>query len=439
MFKKFLVLSLALCMVIAMTACGEDKKNTTNNASEPTKGAEATPEPTEAPKPSFQAKDGALNFEDGNFGFAAVAFKFAECDLATNLSVADFAGSKALVVKSPVSDNIFSGKLPFVAIDVNAVLGAKAADVASIEYVIGTQCKGEFAANSGYIAAVQGGNETKKNWSVYLEEENPKQYKFDLETKGFAEGDYIYFAENSSGNVLESKDYDLILDNITFLDASGNVIAADASKTFAAAGVNESFWLNLDWSNGVKQPKDEVILGNDSITVGMLTKEGSWWPQCDFGKSTTNMLTFTELGAADEGNLMFPVDRSLFVPGTVITVYYNNMYTVDDGNSWQYPFFRIQTLPRDEFPQTIVDVKTAAGAKDPVTGEAPERRNESMTIVQFTYDDIIHAMCNEKSPCKKVYTDINETNWYDYADMFGLADMGGVNQIYKITIGKISE
>ena len=66
-----------------------------------------------------------------------LAFSNAACNLASEISVVDFAGSKFLKVSSPMSDNLFSGSVPFLALDVVSLLGDNASKVAKVQYDIG--------------------------------------------------------------------------------------------------------------------------------------------------------------------------------------------------------------------------------------------------------------------------------------------------------------
>ncbi len=226
--KKILACLLAGAMVLSMTACGNeaDPAAATSAAVEST-----TPESTE---PVAEVTEASIDFEDGKMDFIApysVPANAAEVELA----VADYNGSKALQVKN------LTGKVPFIGIDVTSLLGADVAKVATIEMTIGTTHDGgKFSASSGEIYAWSGEDlkETKDAWSVYLEDANPKTAVATLK-KGEEfvadAGNIIIVSLETDNGVTEGNGNAIMyIDNIRFLDASGNLLKADTSVAFAA-------------------------------------------------------------------------------------------------------------------------------------------------------------------------------------------------------------
>ena len=66
-----------------------------------------------------------IDFEDGNFAFLGLSTAKANADASTVLEIAECNGSKALKVTA-------NGKVPYVALNVEGLLGARFADVAAI-------------------------------------------------------------------------------------------------------------------------------------------------------------------------------------------------------------------------------------------------------------------------------------------------------------------
>ncbi len=430
MFKKFCAFLLIGTMILSLAACGKDDdtkaKPTATTAPSATPTATPTPEPPKQNTIDHSSDLPAdassyLNFEDGKFTFAAVAYSNPACNLASELSVVDFAGSKALKVSSPVSDNVFSGTIPYLAIDVVSLLGDKAANVAKIQFDIGQDHGTEkFAAISGQFAMYTGAAdalaETKAAWSVYLETQNPKVFSVDVPAGGFSDpSNYImiYIDSDAAANGHAN----IYLDNVVFYDAEGNAIVPDAAAAFALEGMTDSFWMNLDWSNGVKQPANETIVAGAGEAFG-----GGWWP------STLNALTFTPEG---EGSGYVPVSTDVFKPGTVLTIYYDG-----EGDShWQFPYIRVQSWADDATETTEAWAGTAFDYQFELTkdeaGEiilegTQDQRNESWTIVQYTYDEL-----------NTIFTEKLGENWATKLDFMGIADMGFTGTIYKVTIGDI--
>ena len=149
--KRGAAVILASAMALSLAACGNDDKDDATTQAKATESATSdatTAAPTteagttEAPAPA--KADASIDFEDGNFAFTAIKTGADK----SNLSVADFAGSKALK-----AENV-DGKNMFVAINVDALLGDNVANLASIQMDIGTEsADGQFYSSSGFIWA----------------------------------------------------------------------------------------------------------------------------------------------------------------------------------------------------------------------------------------------------------------------------------------------
>lgn len=425
MFKKFLALMLVATMSMALVACGDKKSGEDDKEATPT--SELTSSPSATPTPEVKERtdlpedaSSYVNFEDGNADFAVIALSNAACDLASTLSVKDFAGSKGLVANSPVSDNIFSGVHPFVAIDVVGMLGEKAAEVAKIQYDIGIDFRGaafQAVAGSMLMYTGEGNVETANSWAVYLEEQNPKTYTVDVPEGGFVTGakNYICFTV-IDGNPIASSDFDLVIDNIVFRDKDGNVITPDTSVKFnTVEGIDESFWLNLVWDNATKQPVNEKI-----VLSGVTTGTG-WWPDAK------NSMSFVD-GVASANGYGAQLTPDDFKPGMVMTIYFSTNFEHLDENRYQIPYLRAQAWATE-------DGSYAGGSADVwnFTDDYLEtdRRNNARTIVQYTYEEIAEAL-------NKGFGTTGE-EWKTYCSFLGVADRGGSLNIYKVTIGELPE
>ena len=305
--KKLLTLSLTAAIAMSMAACGgkdADSSAEPSNANVQTAGTEAaaqesTPEAETTPQEDAQdaaaaAGDVSIDFEDGVYGFAGVDKSVNPVGDDATLSVADFAGSKALKVES-------NGKAPYVGFQVDALLGDKAADVRTIEMSLGIENPdGEFNAVSGKIYAFLGAEKERKDagWSVYLETANPKTAVYEVpDGMSFGEGNYIVLSlETDNGKDAGQTPAILYIDNIAFKDASGNVIAADTSAAFVSTASGD------DRSNlaGITGAVD---------FEGFATK-GDGWAQSGFAMTE-------DIIAA-------------LVPGSVVEI----SYTSENGDMW---------------------------------------------------------------------------------------------------------
>ncbi len=244
MKKKLLSCLMAGAMVFSMAACGNDGQKVSDSVSttESESVPESTPEPTPEPAKEPVAEEVSIDFEDGNMGFVAAYNKPADA-ADVELSVADFNGSKALQVKN------LTGKVPYVAIDATSLLGADVAKVASMEMSIGVSYEdGSFNAVSGKVLAWSGAadalEESGDDWSVYLEKVNPKKQVATLDAGEEFIADagnmFVVQLKTDNGVAAGAGNATMYIDNIRFLDASGNLLKADSSAVFVANSMFET-------------------------------------------------------------------------------------------------------------------------------------------------------------------------------------------------------
>ena len=242
----------------------------------------------------------SLDFEDGNAGFVAVYEGMAN-SAAAAVEVVDYNGSKALKVTNA------DGKVPYVAFDVVSLLGDKAADVASVEMSMGIENPdGKFFACSGEMKLFVDGELSKiaRSWSVYMEKKNPKVASFTMDGESFsAESAPVMVVSLTVDNGIAKGAAPAVLyiDDVRFLDAEGNVIAADSTASFNAP---EGFGGGADMSN-------LQYLGADAVELeGMAGKAAGAWSQ--------------------DGVEMTEEFLAALVPGAVIEISYSS----ESGDMW---------------------------------------------------------------------------------------------------------
>ncbi len=237
--KKLAALFMCAAMTASVCACGSKE-----TASTPETPAASTAETTAETETSRTETDGeaegtasaveaSIDFEDGLFGFVGNDKTASGSADDSVFSLEDYNGSKALKVTT-------QGKMPFVGIQADALLGDKASSLKTVEMTIGTENPdGKFFACSGNIYGFVGADKKKTNeaWSVYLEDGNPKRVSYTVpDDQSFGEGNYIVVSlETDNGKDKGAAQANLYIDDITFLDASGNVLAADTSAEYVAA------------------------------------------------------------------------------------------------------------------------------------------------------------------------------------------------------------
>ncbi len=302
--KKFLACLLAGTMVLSMVACG-GTANVSTTADEVAASTEEAPVQEEVAEVAAPG-EASIDFEDGKMDFVAVYVVPANADN-SEVTVVDYNGSKALQVKN------VDGNVPYVAIDISSVLGADVAKVASVEMTIGVSyTNGKFSACSGKIVAWSGEKlvETTDDWSVYLETKNPK-----VATATIAAGEefvadcnnIIMVTLNTDNGIAEANgNATMYLDDIRFLDASGNLLTGDTSVAFAAP------------KGFVKEGKDMNLcyLANPYEVEGYAVSAGAW---AQAGVDVTDAI------------------KEALVPGSMIEVNYKAdapvwLVAVSDGN-----------------------------------------------------------------------------------------------------------
>ena len=345
MKKKFLACLLAGTMALSMAACGNDGgQQSSDSAPSEDASAPSESEPESSPEPAPEApvaEDASIDFEDGNMGFVSVYSQPADA-AAVEMSVVDFGGSKALQVKN------LTGKVPYVAIDATSLLGADVAKVASVELSIGVSYEdGSFNACSGKLIAWSGQDlvESSDEWSVYLERVNPKKQVATLSAgeEFVADAGNMLVVQLKTDNGVDAGagNATMYIDNIRFLDASGNLLTADSSATFVANAMFESS-------------------GSDYANLAYL-------------KSAVNFEGFACSGGAwgQEGFEMPQEILDALVPGSVVEISFSS----DSGDMWI-------VMPDSEAGWIRVGDGGQAGI------------NTSKTVAQITYEQIA-ALCGE--------------------------------------------
>ncbi len=241
----------------------------------------------------------ALDFEDGNFAMLGVSTALGDAD-ASVLSVEDYAGSKALRVD-------VKAKTPYVALNVEGLLGENLDKVASIKFDVGVELgsDGKFYAASGKVYTVTGADQVKTgyDWSVYLKNKNPKTATVTLKDVFFTngQGDTLLITKEadafvSSGKFAGEEPRDIYLDNIVFLDAAGQPLPLDLTAIWTAPDTD------ADLSN--------LSVLSNAVTLEGMTVEGGGWSQ--------NGVSMTE------------DFRAALVPGSVIELSYES----ENGDIW---------------------------------------------------------------------------------------------------------
>ncbi len=332
-------------MAVSITACSG---NTNSNATTaPTSGEavtttqEATQETqTEAPQVK---SDASVDFEDGQMGFVQ-AYSAPANAADVELSVQDFDGSKALVIKN------LTGKVPFVGIDVSSLCGANVADIAAVSMKLGVSYEdGSFSACAGKITTWTGTDlvQTGYDWAVYMESKNPKVATVDVSGVPFtADANNIIVLSLETDNGLDAGhgNATLYVDDITFYDKSGNVLTADKTVAFA-------------------EPAGYSSSGRDSSNLYAV--KGA----VNFEGFATSAVAWTQDG--------FDMPQEIIdalVPGSVVEIEYKS----ETGNMWI-------VMPDSEKGWMRVG---QAGTDDPAY------INNSGNIAQITYEQLA-ALCGD--------------------------------------------
>ena len=347
--KKIAALFVAAAMTVTMIGCGNNNATTTPStdtpATEEAAATDATQDDTTA-----TTDDGvvdspvtvpSIDFEDGSCSFIGV-------DKSVNSAAGDFTYE--------VADGVLKvtpqGGKPFVAIQMDALLGENVSKVASVGMEIGIKNDGDtFYAASGNIYAMNldGVDKANQTWSVYLENANPKPVLFTLPAAG-TEGSYLVVSMETD-TAADNKGLGqstLLIDNIVFFDANGNTLVADSSAEYVAAATGE------DRSN---------LYGmTNAITVADLSGKGGAWSQLGNG------ITEDEFAA-------------LCLPGSVIEI----SYTSTTGNMWV-------VMPDSAAGWMRVGVGNCDGS-----GQEFAYVNNSKNIAQVTYEQLAAVLGDDAS------------------------------------------
>ena len=246
--KKIAAFLMAMTMGLSLCACGDgNAQSTAGNTAETTQESVAeTPAEAESESKEAEAEnagettpsgEASIDFEDGLFAFAGNDKTVSPSSDDAVFSVEDFNGSKALKVTT-------QGKMPFVGLQMDALLGDKVSSLKTVELTIGIENPdGEFNACSGYIYGLVGeeNKKTSEAWSVYLETGNPKVVRYTVpDDQSFSAANSIVISlETDNGMNAGAAQANLYIDNITFLDADGNVLEADTSAEYVAASTGD--------------------------------------------------------------------------------------------------------------------------------------------------------------------------------------------------------
>ena len=331
-------------MAVSLTACSNNANSDTTTAPSTTEAVTTTEAATEQTTTEPSATSNAsIDFEDGQMGFVEVYSAPANA-ADVELNVVDFGGSKALEVKN------LTGKVPFVGIDVSSLCGADTAKIASVSMKLGVSYEdGSFSACAGKITTWTGEDlvQTGYDWSVYMESKNPKVATVDVSGVPFvadAKNIMVLSLETDNGIDAGHGNATLYVDDITFYDASGNVLTADQSVAFAApAGYSDS--------------------GRDSSNLFAV-------------KNAVEFEGFqTSADAGAQAGFTMPQEiLDALVPGSVVEIEYKS----ETGNMW---------LVMNEAQAGWMRVGQA-GTDDPAY------QNNSHNIAQVTYEQLA-ALCTD--------------------------------------------
>ena len=332
-------------MAVSLTACSNNANSDTTTAPSTTTEAVTTTEAATETTPAAPevTSNASIDFEDGQMGFVE-AYSAPANAADVELNVVDFDGSKALEIKN------LSGKVPFVGIDVSSLCGANTSKIASVSMKIGVSYEdGSFSACAGKITTWTGEElvQTGYDWSVYMESKNPKVATIDVSGVPFvADANNIMVLSLDTDNGVDAGhgNATLYVDDITFYDASGNVLTADQSVAFAApAGYSDS---GRDSSN-------LFAVKNAVEFEGFQTSADAW---------------------AQAGFTMPQEILDALVPGSVVEIEYKS----ETGNMW---------LVMNEAQAGWMRVGQA-GTDDPAY------QNNSHNIAQVTYEQLA-ALCTD--------------------------------------------
>ena len=295
--KKIAALLLASSMALSLVACGGKQATQTDSTS--ATEAEETADAAAGDAAKEEAVEEAsaevsIDFEDGAFGFVGNDKTVNSAAGDSTFSVEDYNGGKALKITS-------SGKAIYAGIQADALLGDKASDLKTVEMTVGTENPdGTFYSSAGNIYGFTGEKNNKSNaaWSVYLETANPKTISYTVpDGETFGAGNYLVLSlENDTGKDKGATPANLYVADITFKDASGNVLAADTSAEYVAADTGsdrsnlcaltdvvefEGFAVSGDgWSQaGFTMPQEilDALVPGSVVEITYSSENGDMW------------------------------------------------------------------------------------------------------------------------------------------------------------------
>lgn len=398
MKKRLLVLATALVMSLGLAACSSSSNSGAVVTATPTPGAAAsvtatpTPAPevepevivvTEAPKDvvSVSTQEASIDFEDGNSGFVTIYAGDPRSD-ASVMELVDFNGSKALAVTKQKVKNV-----AFVAFDTLGLLGEKAADVASIQFDIASVHAEGFYALSGDTGFWSNGEfVAATNWNVYLETSNPKTITVPMGDLTISEETPVFFIRVKDDGCLSQTTMlaeigTAMIDNVRFLDASGNTIAADSSVAFT----------EYDGLTATEEDRTNLYTLVDAVEFEGFTTGAGAWAQAGF--------TFPE-----------EVWEAL-QPGTVLEADFSS----ETGCMW-FVFPNAMTAEGKAQWSRVGNGKDNNGSGMYI--------NESRTKAQLTYEDIV-AVCGE-----------DKSLWGLAEGVVLQGESSGAWEIYSVRVGK---
>lgn len=396
--KRLLAMAMTTAMIAGCLAgcsnnssSGGDSSSADNQSSTPTEGS--TEEPTEPPTdsapagPSYKVEEGkVVDFENGNADFVKQNLAYINADECT-VEVAEFNGSKALKL-TPTSTMI--GQQFYIGFDLDALLGDKVTEVASVSFQTGVEAKdGNFYACSGSLYQNYSDAAAVGNWVTYLDTKNPYDNTFQF-SASYETGDDVYNImmltkgtstasatdTNADGAYVPTGEYStLYIDNIVFFDADGNPIEVDTDAVFAGP---ESYG-EFDWSNLIEVKDQTIIEEFTGAAAGAYDQAPNGVQQYrkievldDDGNPVLDEdgnPTYTESGSYDWA--------SIIKPGLVLTIYFSSE-SESPGPMWMVTgdWSADSKWPWSRFPY------------DSSANYGLATYNDSRTMCQITYDDI---------------------------------------------------
>ena len=329
--KKILACLLTGAMVLSLTACGGDAQPAAQEPVQETAAPAEEPAQEAAPEVAAYEYDStaSITFDDGNFAFLGSDSTVNPAAKETLFELTDRNGQKAVKVTSSAN-----GKL-YAAVAMDALLGDKVGEVASVELGLESSQGSSFTAVSGNIYFNLAGVQSGSAWSIYLENKNPKTVSAALPGPAAA-GDFmvVTLEDSAAGNV---EGAELYIYTISFKDASGNVLAVDTSAEYVAKSND-----GPDRSN--------LLSCSDYVTFEGFACTGDAWAQNGF-------------------EMPEEVFEAL-QPGTLIEV----EYTSEDGELW-----------------VVIPWAEAGWMR---VGQNDDYINDSHSVAQVTYEQIA-ALCGE--------------------------------------------